>query len=63
VRAAGGDDLSSSSLGHGVGVSEVPLAMGKTPMLAADSGDPSWVVGSARMIAQWCGNGYGFELE
>jgi hypothetical protein len=43
VRATGGGDLSSSSLGDsmGGGVSNVPLAMGKTPMGAADSGDPS----------------------
>jgi hypothetical protein len=32
VRAADGGDFSSSSLGDDVGVSGVPLAMGKTPM-------------------------------
>jgi hypothetical protein len=55
VRATGGSDLSSSSLGDGVGVSSVPLATGKTPMGAVDSGDPSSVVGSVQMAAQWCG--------
>jgi hypothetical protein len=57
VRAAGSGDISSSSLGDGVGVSSVPLMMGKTPMGVVNSGDPSWVVGSARMAAQWCGGG------
>jgi hypothetical protein len=53
VRAAGYSDLSSSSLGDGMGegVFGVPLAMGKTPMGAADSEDFSWVVGSARTAA------------
>jgi hypothetical protein len=56
VRTAGGGVLSSSSLDDGMGgggVTGVPLAMGKTPMGAVDSSDPSWVVGSARMVAQW----------
>jgi hypothetical protein len=43
--------------GGGGGVSGVPLAMGKTPMVVADSGDLSWVVGSARTTAQWHGDG------
>jgi hypothetical protein len=57
VRAAGGGDLSSSSMGDGVGVSGVPEATGKTPMGAVDSGDPFWAVGSMRTPAQGCGSG------
>jgi hypothetical protein len=59
VRAAGGNNLSSSSFNDSVGggVSGVPLAMGKTPMGVAVSSDPSWVVGSTRTAAQWRGDG------
>jgi hypothetical protein len=60
VRVTGSGDLSSSSLGDDVGgggSSGVPLATGKTPMGVVDSGDPSWVVGSARTAAQWRGDG------
>jgi hypothetical protein len=39
------------------GLTGVPLAMGKTPMGVADSGDPSWVVGSVWTAARWCGDG------
>jgi hypothetical protein len=41
----------------GEGVSGVPEAMGKTPMGAADSGDPSRAVGSTRTASQGCGGG------
>jgi hypothetical protein len=57
VTTVGGGDLSSSSLGDGVGGSGVPLAMGNTPVGVADFDDPSLVVGSTRTVAQWCGGG------
>jgi hypothetical protein len=57
VRAVGSGDLSSSCLGDDVGVSGVPVATGKTAMGVSDAGDPSWVVGSVRTVAQWRGDG------
>jgi hypothetical protein len=57
--SVGAGDLSSSSLGDGVGggVSGVPQVTGKTPMGEVDFGDPSWVVGSTQTTAQGCGGG------
>jgi hypothetical protein len=52
VWAAGGGDLSSSSLGEGVGGLRCTSGDGKTPMGEADSSDPSWAVGSVRTAAQ-----------